>query len=57
MVRALFTRAEQDIVLATFEKSILLRHMWDRSAWDLANLYLLSVGAKLLGKKAAHVVG
>jgi hypothetical protein len=68
MVRGLFTRAEQDIVLATFEKSvvyvtretiepIVLNHMWDRSAWDLANMYLLSVGAKLLGKKAARIVG
>jgi hypothetical protein len=68
MVRGLFTRAEQDTVLATFEKSvvyvttdtiepILLNHMWDRSAWDLANMYLLSVGAKLLGKNAARIVG
>lgn len=68
MVRGLFPRAEQDTVLATFEKSvvyvttetiepILLNHMWDRSAWDLANMYLLSVGAKLLGKKAARIVG
>ena len=55
-------------MLATFEKSvvyvtsetiepILLNHMWDRSAWDLANMYLLSVGAKLLGNKAARIVG
>jgi hypothetical protein len=68
MVRGLFARAEQDVVLATFEKSvvyvtsdtiesIILNHRWDRSAWDLANLYLLSVGAKLLGKKAARIVG
>lgn len=68
MVRGLFTRAEQDIVLATFERSvvyvtsetiepILLNHMWERSAWDLANMYLLSVGANLLGKKAARIVG
>ena len=68
MVRALFTRAEHEVVLATFEKSIvyvtsesiepiLHRQMWDRSAWDLANMYLLSVGAKLLGKKAARIVG
>jgi hypothetical protein len=68
MVRGLFARAEQDIVLATFGKSvvyvtsetiepILLNHMWDRSAWDLANMYLLSVGAKLLGKRAARIVG
>lgn len=68
MVRGLFTRGEQDIVLATFEKSvvyvtsetiepILLNHMWERSAWDIANMYLLSIGAKLLGKKAARIVG
>jgi hypothetical protein len=68
MVRGLFSRIEQDAVLATFEKSvvyvtsdtivpILLNHRWDRSAWDLANLYLLSVGAKLLGKSAPRIVG
>jgi hypothetical protein len=68
MVRGLFTRAEQDTVLATFEKSvvyvtsdtiepILANERWDRSAWDLANMYLLSVGAKLLGKKAERIVG
>ena len=68
MVRGLFTRAEQDTVLATFERSvvyvtsetiepILLDHMWDNSAWDLANMYLLSVGAELLGTQAARVVG
>ncbi len=68
MVRGLFARAEQDVVLATFEKSvvyvtsdtiesILLTQRWDRSRWDLANMYLLSVGAKLLGKKAARIVG
>jgi hypothetical protein len=68
MVRGLFSKAEQDIVLATFEKSvvyvtsetiepIVLNHGWDRSAWDLANLYLLSVGAELLGPDAPRVVG
>ncbi len=68
MVRGLFTRAEQDTVLATFERSvvyvtsdtiepILASERWDRSAWDLANMYLLSVGAKLLGKDAARIVG
>ncbi|QRK08630.1 hypothetical protein JQX13_00070 [Archangium violaceum] len=68
MVRGLFTRAEQDVVLATLEKSVvyvtretieplLLNHSYDRSAWDLANLYLLSVGAKLLGKEAPRLVG
>ncbi len=68
MVRGLFARNEQDIVLATFEKSvvyvtsdtiesILLNQRWDHSRWTLANMYLLSVGAKLLGKKAARIVG
>lgn len=68
MVRGLFTRAEQETVLATFEKAvvyvtsdtiepIILNQRWDRSAWDLANLYLLSVGAELLGEEAPRAVG
>lgn len=68
MVRGLFSKAEQDVVLATLEHSviyvtsdtiepIILKHSWDRSAWDLANLYLLSVGAKLLGDEAPRIVG
>ena len=68
MVRGLFARAEQVVVLATLEKSvvyvtsdtiesIIVNHRWDRSRWDLANMYLLSVGAKLLGRKAARIVG
>jgi hypothetical protein len=68
MVRGFFARAEQDVVLETLEKSvvyvtsdtiesIILNQRWDRSRWDLANMYLLSVGAKLLGKKAARIVG
>ncbi|HEU4727036.1 MAG TPA: hypothetical protein VFT22_04085 [Kofleriaceae bacterium] len=36
---------------------LILNHSWDRSAWDLANLYLLSVGAKFLGKEAPRLVG
>lgn len=68
MVRGLFPKAEQDVVLATLEKSvvyvtsetiepIILKHGWNRSAWDLANLYLLSVGAELLGPDAPRLVG
>jgi len=68
LVRGFFARAEQDVVLATLEKSvvyvtsetiesIILKHRWDRSRWDLANMYLLGVGAKMLGKKAARIVG
>jgi hypothetical protein len=68
MVCGLFPRAEQDVVLATLEKSVvfvtsrnierlLLDHGFDSSAWTLANLYLASVGAKLLGDDAPHLVG
>lgn len=68
MVRGLFPKAEQDVVLATLGKSvvyvtsetiesIILNHGWDRSAWDLANLFLLSVGAELLCPDAPRVVG
>jgi hypothetical protein len=68
MVRGLFSKAEQDVVLATLEKSvvyvtgetiepIIMSQSYDRSAWDLANLYLLSFGAKLLGPEAPCLVG
>lgn len=68
MVRGLFPKSEQDAVLATLERSvvyvssetiesIILNHGWDRSAWDLANLFLLSVGAELLSPDAPRVVG
>jgi hypothetical protein len=35
---------------------LILNHSWDRSAWDLANRYLLSVGANLLGNELEGVV-
>ncbi|QRK13370.1 hypothetical protein JQX13_27050 [Archangium violaceum] len=68
MVRGLFPRVEQDAVLAMLEKSVvfltsdnierLLReHAYDSSAWDLANLYLASLGAELLGEEAPLIVG
>jgi hypothetical protein len=68
MVRGLFSKAEQDVVLAALERSvvyvtseiiepIIMNHMWDRSAWDLANLYLVSVGAELLSTEAPRLVG
>lgn len=68
MVRGLFPQIERDVVLATLEKSvvyvtsdtieqIILNQTWDRSAWDLANLYLLAVGAELLGEGAPSIVG
>jgi len=68
MVRGLFPRAEQDLVLATLEKSVvfltsaniealLLEEGFDSSAWTLANLYLASVDAELLGEDAPRLVG
>ena len=68
MVRGLFPRAEQDQVLAVLEKSvvfltrdnierILLDEGFDHSAWTLANLYLASIGADLLGEDAPRLVG
>lgn len=68
MVRSLFPRAEQEAVLATLERSvvfltsanierILMDKSFDSSAWTLANLYLASLGAKLLGKEAPRIVG
>jgi hypothetical protein len=68
MVRGLFPRAEQEVVLGVLERSVvflttaniervLLEHDNDRSAWDLANLYLASVGAALLGPDAQQLVG
>ena len=68
MVRGLFPRAGQDVVLATLEQSvvfltsanielILLEHPFNGSAWMLANLYLASFGAELLGKDAPRLVG
>lgn len=68
MVRGLFPRVEQDLVLATLERSvvfltstniesILLGQRFDRSAWTLANLYLAGVGAELLADDAPHLAG
>jgi hypothetical protein len=68
MVRGLFPRAEQEVVLATLEQSVvfvtsanietlLFNRGFDSSAWTLANLYLASLGAELLAKGAPHLVG
>ncbi len=68
MVRGLFPKAEQDLVLAMLERSVifvtganieslLLECSFDGSAWTLANLYLASIGAELLGKDAPCLVG
>ena len=68
MVRGLFPRAEHDAVLTVVENSvqfvgpstieyILRAQRWPKTAWDLANLYLGSVGAELLGPDAPRIVG
>jgi hypothetical protein len=68
MVRGLFPRAEQDLVLATLEQSVvfltsanieplLFERAFDSSAWTLANLYLASIGAELLGEDAPCLAG
>ena len=68
MVRGLFPRAEQEPVLAVLERSvvfltsanieqILMDESFDSTAWDLANLYLGSLGANLLGEEAPCIVG
>jgi hypothetical protein len=68
MVRGLFPRAEQDLVLAALERSVvvvtghnierlILTHGFDDSAWTLANLYLASIDAELLSDDAPRLVG
>lgn len=68
MVRGLFPSVEQDAVLAMLEKSVvfltsdnieqmLRESAYDSSAWELANLYLASLGAELLGEDAPLIVG
>jgi hypothetical protein len=68
MVRGLFPWDEQETVLDVLERSVTfltpqtietaLRSMpWLGEAWDLANLYLLSCGAKPLSNDARPIVG
>lgn len=68
MVRGLFPRAEQALVLAALEKSvvvitsenvesIVIDHDYDGSAWTIANLYLASIDAELLARDAPCLVG
>ena len=63
MVKGLFPRSEQEIVLSMLERSVVfltqdnivsvLREMtWLGTAWDLANLYLASCSVELLAEDA-----
>jgi hypothetical protein len=68
MVAGLFPQVEREAVLALLERSVvfltsdnieqvLLGQMWLHSAWDLANLYLGSLDADLLGPDAPSLLG
>jgi hypothetical protein len=68
MVRGLFPKTEQDPVLAVLERSVIFltqnnieqviyEQSWEGTAWNLANLYLLSVGAEAIADDAPHLVG
>jgi len=68
MVKGLFPKAEQAIILAMLERSVVfltplniaqvLRDMpWLDTAWDLANLYLASHSAELLSVEAQPILG
>jgi hypothetical protein len=68
MVRGLFPRSAQEPVLAALAPSVvfvsssrlealLFEVSFDDAAWDLANLYLASVGAETLGADARQIVG
>jgi len=68
MVRGLFPAAEHEAVLSLLERSVvfltadniesvLRQQMWLHTAWDLANLFLASVDAELLGPEAPSLLG
>jgi hypothetical protein len=68
MVRGLFRRSEQEIVIGALERSVvfltpenieqvLRGQMWTSTAWDLANLYLGSLGARRLSASAPNLAG
>lgn len=68
MVRGFFPRVEQEAVLRVLERSVVFLtpanisrvlgdQRWPGTAWDLANLFLGSIGADLLGPDATGLVG
>jgi len=68
MVSGLFPAAEQPLVLAMLERSVVFLHpgniesvlrstTWSHTAWSLANLYLVSVGCERLSDEAPNIVG
>ena len=68
MVSGLFPAVERETILCLLERSVIFltcdnigdmldKATWHRTAWDLANLYLGSIGAKRLGAEEPCVVG
>jgi hypothetical protein len=68
MIRGLFPHGDQAAVRALVERSVvfllpgtvaevLRGQRWMKTAWDLANLCLMSVGAELLAEDAPRIVG
>ena len=68
MVRGLFPKTEQEVMLGLVERSVVfltpdsiesvLRDCkWLSTAWKLANMYLMSVNAEPLGRDTANMVG
>ena len=68
MVRGFFPLCERAAVLAMLERSVvfltsaniertLMDCSFDSTAWTLANLYLASIGAEVLGEDAPRLVG
>lgn len=68
MVRGLFPAAEQETVIDLLERSVVflthdnIEHVlaemsWHHTAWDLANLYLGSIGARCLDGNESYLVG
>jgi hypothetical protein len=68
MVNGLFPEVEREAVLSLLERSVvfltadnvervLLGQMWLHTAWSLANMYLSSIDAELLGPEALSLLG
>ena len=68
MVRASFVKDEQSIIIDKLSRSVVfltpntieavLRGApWNKTAWNLANLFLGSIGADMLSEEAPHIIG
>jgi hypothetical protein len=68
LVNGLFPKVERLVILEKLERSVIFltadtidgvlsTHGWLHTAWDLANLYLLSIDAKPLNKDVRPLVG